>query len=262
MRRIALWMLCLAALPLAGCFDVEQALTLEKDLSGKAAFNMKVNFEPMMLMMLQFKRSMEGKEGAPTAAEIEAARKEFLASRKTETKDPKLQEADLKKELPEGIRLLDAKVEEKGLQIDTHFLFGFDHISKLQNIDLPDENKEGAEAEAGPPGAKNPFDSPFGGLRLVDEGKTFLLTSETINPLAEQEEQTADMDLDPEMKKQIEDAFKGLRIAFKIDAPFEVVEHNATRKDGRTLVWEYDLKTLEKMKPEDLAQGVRVRFKK
>ena len=51
-------------------------------------------------------------------------------------------------------------------------------------------------------------------------------------------------------------------MAYKIDAPFDVVESNATRKEGRTLVWEYDLKTMEKMTPEQLAQGVRVRFKK
>jgi len=90
----------------------------------------------------------------------------------------------------------------------------------------------------------------------------FLVTSPAENPIAEQKEQTADMDLSPEAKKQMEDMFKGLRVAFKITAPFQVVEHNAHRKEGNTLIWEYDLKTFEKMKPEDLAQGVRVRYKK
>ena len=62
--------------------------------------------------------------------------------------------------------------------------------------------------------------------------------------------------------KQMEDAFKGLRLAFRIDSPFEVVEHNATRKEGQALLWKYDLKTLSKMTPEQMSKGVRVRFKK
>ena len=37
-----------------------------------------------------------------------------------------------------------------------------------------------------------------------------------------------------------------------------MLEHNATRQEGRTLIWEYDMKSLEKMTPEQAAQGVRV----
>ncbi|MFP5288888.1 MAG: hypothetical protein ACLGI9_24340, partial [Thermoanaerobaculia bacterium] len=118
------------------------------------------------------------------------------------------------------------------------------------------------EAEGAAPGGGNPIDSPFAGLQVKEEGGTILLTSEAMNPVAEQKSQAESMDLSPEMKKMVEDSLKGLRVAFKIDAPFEVVEHNATRKEGRTLIWEYDIKSLEKMTPEQAAQGVRVRFKK
>ena len=65
------------------------------------------------------------------------------------------------------------------------------------------------------------------------------------------------MNMSPADLKMIEDSFKGLRLAFRIDAPFQVVEHNATKKDGQALFWEYDLKTLNKMTPEQLAQGVK-----
>ena len=64
------------------------------------------------------------------------------------------------------------------------------------------------------------------------------------------------------MQKQMEEMFKGFRIAFKITAPFDVLEQNATRKDGNTLIWEYDLKTIQTMKPEQLKQGIRVKYKK
>jgi hypothetical protein len=233
-----------------GCFDVEQAMTLQKDLSGKAAFSMTVNMEPMVLFMLRMQREMAGQKGEPTAAEIEKAKKEFLASRKEETKDPEKEKAELVKSLPPGIKLLDSSMKEDGLKIAANFVFSFDHISKLSKIHFSKK-----DSEPGQPGAKNPFEEPFAGLKVTDEGKTLLLTTEAINPAAEQKTQAAGMDLSPEMKKQMEDAFK-------IDAPFEVVESNATRKEGRTLIWEYDLKSLEKMTPEQSLEGVRVRFKK
>lgn len=248
--------LAVCLLAAAGCFDVEQTMTLQKDLSGKAGFSMKVDMEPMVLFMTRMQREMAGQKGEPTAAEIEKAKTEFLASRKTTTSE-KPDKAEIEKSLPPGVKLLDSSFKEDGLKLAANFTFGFDHASKLGLIKFP--KKESGQQ---PPGAKNPFDEPFGGLQIKDEGGTLLLTSEAVNPAADQKSQAAEMDLSPEMKKQMEEAFKGLRFAFKIDAPFEVVEHNATRKEGRTLVWEYDLKSMEKMTPEQLAQGVRVRFKK
>lgn len=256
-KKIAALSLVLCLPILTGCFDVEQAMTLQKDLSGKAAFSMTVNMEPMMLFMLRMQREMEGKTGEPTAAELAKAKQEFLASKTEKQEDPKAKAEEVKKNLPPGIKLLESSVKDDGLKIAVRFVFGFDHISKLAQIQFP---KEGGPEEG--PGPKNPFDQPFAGLQVKDEGGTLLLTTEAINPAAEQKAQTADMDLSAEMKKQMEDAFKDLRVAFKIDAPFEVMEHNATRKEGKTLIWEYDLKSFEKMTPEQLAQGVRVRFKK
>ena len=100
------------------------------------------------------------------------------------------------------------------------------------------------------------------GERFVDEGETFLVTSPTENPLADQTEQADQMQLSPEEKKEVEQMLGKLRVAFKITSPLQVVEHNAHRKEGNTLIWEYDLESFEKMKPEELAKGVRVRFKK
>ena len=249
--------LAVSLLAAAGCFDVEQTLTLQKDLSGKAGFSMKVDMEPMVLFMTRMQREMAGQTGEPTAAEIEKAKKEFLASRKTETSE-KPDKAEIEKSLPPGVKLLDTSFKEDGLKLAANFAFGFDNVSKLGLIKFPKKDSE----QQGPPGAKNPFDEPFAGLQLKDEGSTLLLTSQAVNPAADQKAQASEIDMSPEAKKQIEEAFKGLRFAVKIDAPFEVLEHNATRKQGQTLIWEYDLKSMEKMTPEQLAQGVRVRFKK
>jgi hypothetical protein len=262
MKKIAAAVLGLSGLLLAGCFDIEQTLTLEKNMSGKAGFAMKFDMEPMVAFMAGMKRGMEGKEGPPTAEEIAAVRQEMLASSKSQMKVPPKEE--MAKKLPKGVTLLDSKIQEDGLKFGMNMLFGFDHVSKLQEIDL--KTPEPAEAqEAAPPGAPqgpNPMESPFGGLQFKDEGDTFLVTSPTENPLAEQKEQASQMELSPEEKKQVEDLLGKLRVAFKITAPFQVVEHNAHRKEGNTLIWEYDLESFEKMKPEELAQGVRVRYKK
>jgi hypothetical protein len=262
MKKIAAAVLGLSGLLLAGCFDIEQTLTLEKNMSGKAGFAMKFDMEPMVAFMAGMKRGMEGKEGPPTAEEIAAVRQEMLASSKSQMKVPPKEE--IAKKLPKGVTLLDSKIQEDGLKFGMNMLFGFDHVSKLQEIDLkaaePGEAQEGA-----PPGAPqgpNPMESPFGGLQFKDEGDTFLVTSPTENPLAQQKEQASQMELSPEEKKQVEDLLGKLRVAFKITAPFKVVEHNAHRKEGNTLIWEYNLESFEKMKPEELAQGVRVRYKK
>jgi hypothetical protein len=244
-----------SCLLLSGCFDVEQSLVLQKDLSGKAGFTMTVDMEPMATMMAHMKHAMAGGEGEPSAQEIADVKKEMLASKKSETKmKPEAEKEKLEKELPPGVKLLDSSIKEEGLKTTVNLLFGFDNVSKLGMIHLPE--KEGAEA--GSPTA-NPFDQPFADLQLKDEGKTYLLTSRTINPAAEKAEAP---EMSPEEEKQVEQMFKGLRLAYKIEIPFEVVESNATRRDGRTLYWEYDLKTLSKMKPEELKEGVRVRFKK
>jgi hypothetical protein len=263
MKKIAAAVLGLSGLLLAGCFDIEQTLTLEKNMSGKAGYAMKFDMKPMVGFMAGMKRAMEGKEGPPTAEEIAAVEQEMLASRKAQTTIPTREE--IAKKLPKGITLLDSKVQEDGLKFGMDMLFGFDHVSKLQEIDLKTPEPGQAQEAATPgPGAQgpSPMESPFGGLQFKDEGDTFLVTSPANNPIADQTEQASQMEMSPEEKKQVEDMLGKLRVAFKITAPFQVVEHNAHRKDGNTLVWEYNLDSFEKMKPEELAQGVRVRYKK
>ncbi|HYG63112.1 MAG TPA: hypothetical protein VEL74_11065 [Thermoanaerobaculia bacterium] len=258
MKRIVL--ACVAALSLTGCFDVENKLSLNKDLSGKAGFAMKVNMEPMVLMMARMQRQMAGQEGDPTPAELAELKKSFKSTGTSPDKAKMNAEMDkFRKSLPPGVKLVENTFAEKELGFDLGLGFEFDNVSKLALIKLP--GKTDAQGQAAP-GPENPFDSPFGGLEVKDEGATILLTSKTVNPAAEAEQQSPMGEMDPEMKKQVAEMFKGLRLAYRIEAPFEVVEHNATRKQGNTLIWEYNIENLEKMKPEDLAQGVRVRYKK
>ena len=265
-RKVGVLLGLVGCLLLSGCFDVEQSLVLNKDLSGTAGFRMAVNFEPMVLMMMRMQRQMAGKEGEPTAAEIAQAKEEFLASKKSEPQpSPEAAKADLEKSLPPGVKLLDSDFKDEGLRLQAHFKFGFDNLHSLQQIklskDKKDESAEGKDGAPPKPGGKNPFDTPFGDLQITDEGKTLLLTTKPTDPMAEQTEQMGG-DMTPEMKKQMEDAFKGLRVAWKIETPFEVLESNATRREGKTLIWEYDLKTFETMTPQQRAEGIRLKLKK
>ena len=250
MKRIAALVLGLSCFVVTGCFDIEQTLTLEKNMSGKAGFSMKVNMEPMVTFMAQMQREMAGKSGQPSAEELAAARAEFLKESKSKSSAANFdkEKKEIQASLPAGVTLLDATMVEDGLKIAANVLFGFDDVKKLASINLPDKKNQPMP---------NPMDAPFSDLKVTDDGKTVLITTPVENPMADAKKQ-GEGPVDPEMMKQMSQFFQGLRVAYRITAPFEILEHNATRREGNTLIWEYDMKTLEKSTPA----GVRVRYRK
>lgn len=254
MTRLTPLALLAAACVTSGCFDIQQALTLERDLSGTAAFNMKVDMEPMVGFMVRMQREMEGKSGDPTPEELAKARAEMIASGKTKSSmaDVEAEKKKLSATLPEGVRLLDASVAESDLSLALKLVFGFDDPARLAAIQLPKSKDE-------QPGPGNPVDAPFGDLKVVDEGSTVLITGPPQNPMAGTKDQAPP---DPEMQKMVQQMMSGLRVGFRITAPFEIVEHTAHRREGNTLVWEYDLKSLETLTPEQLGSSIRVRYRK
>jgi len=213
----------LAALLAAGCFDIEQSIDLDRNLSGKAGFNATIDMGGMVVPMLMMQRQMAGKTGDPTPEEIE-------------------------KSLPPGVRLLDVGVDDKmDLKLKMHLLFGFDDANKLAQI--RDPKKDG---EAPGPGKPTLFDHPFAGLKVTDEGKTILVSTELGNPVAEADAHSAAAPdaaakPSPEDQKKMEQMFQGLRLRFRLTTPFAVVDTNATRRDGRTLLWDYDLAAIQKL---------------
>lgn len=255
----------LACLPLlTGCLDIEQTLTLDKNLAGKSGMSFKIDMEPFVLFMVRMQKEMSGQKGEPTAEEIAEAKKQFLASSKNEMTggDPEARKAEVEKSLPAGVKLLDSSIKEDGLKMSARFLFGFDNVAKLSQIKLAGKAKEGEEAGGPQPPGSDAISDPFDNLLVKDEGATILVTTKAVNPMEEQEAEAKDAGLPPEMQADIKKAFEGLRFAFKLDSPMEVVEHNATRKEGKTLVWEYNLESFEKMTPKQREEGIRVRLKK
>jgi hypothetical protein len=244
---------------LAGCFEVEQSIDLKKDLSGTADFHLGVDLEPMIVVMAQFGREMEGKSGPMTAEELAKAKAEFKKSAKKSTstsKEPS--RAEIEKQLPEGVTLINYAAKEREFGLDTNFKFGFQKLSQLVGVKLP--SKEG-----GDPTQKNVIDSPFEGLELSEKGDTITIRTKPQNPTASVKEQAADAPkLDAATEKMVKDAFSKMRVAYRITAPFTVVSHNATRREGNTLIWEYDMAAFEKMekskKLDDL--GVHVTYRR
>jgi len=240
----------LAALLAAGCFDIEESIDLDRNLSGKAGFNATIDMGGMVVPMLIMQRQMAGKTGDPTPEEIAAARKEMIAQQKTSpspaASTPKREE--IEKSLPPGVRLLDVGVDDKmDLKLKMHLLFGFDDANKLAQI--RDPKKDG---EAPGPGKPTLFDHPFAGLKVTDEGKTILVSTELGNPVAEADAHSAAAPdaaakPSPEDQKKMEQMFQGLRLRFRLTTPFAVVDTNATRRDGRTLLWDYDLAAIQKL---------------
>ena len=58
--------------------------------------------------------------------------------------------------------------------------------------------------------------------------------------------------------EMIDKLLQGFSVTFSITSPFKVEEHNATRKEGKTLVWEFNLETLKSGE----ATGIYARLKR
>lgn len=241
----------------AACFEIEQTIELERDLSGRAGVRVGVNFEPLVLIMSQVRREMEGKEGPPSAAEMEAARKEFLEQSERTREQRTVDGSEIEGQLPEGIEMLDFALEEKDLGVVTTFRFAFDSVSRLAELRLPSSGDD--------PTRKNVVETPFGGLQLTDAGDTFTIQSNAQNPASGAKgEAKGSVKVDADTEKLMEKAFQDLRVAYRITAPFEVVSHNATRVEKDTLIWEYDYDTFKRMEAskQSLDLNVRVTYRR
>ncbi|HEX8251741.1 MAG TPA: hypothetical protein VF846_01235 [Thermoanaerobaculia bacterium] len=244
----------LSILFLAGCFEVEQTIDIERNLSGKAGFHLGVDLEPMVVVMARFAREMEGKTGPMSAEELAKAKAEFRKS--SSSVKEKVSRADIEAELPEGVTLLDYAITEREFGVVTDLRFGFERLTQLVGVKLPSKGKKPTE--------RNVIDSPFEGLEVSESGDTITIRSKPQNPAESVKAEAGDVDLDEATKQIVREAFAKLRVSYRITAPFEVVSHNATRREGKTLVWEYDMRTLEeimKSKSVDAAQ-LRVTYRR
>jgi hypothetical protein len=231
---------------LTGCFEIEQSINLQKDLSGTADFHMGIDMEPMIVIMAQVGREMEGKKGPISAAELAKAKADFKKQATSKKSDPAPDRKEMEKELPPGVKLLDFKATEKEFGVAMDMKFGFDKVSHLIGVKMP-------QKEGGDPTSKNVMDTPFEGLQVTEKGGFITVQTKPANPAEKVNEQASEAaqqggpKIDPEMEKMMKDAFAKMRVVYRLNAPFTIVSHNATRKEGNTLIWEYDMKRFEEM---------------
>src|ERR1051325_9368075 len=259
-RSVFLVLLCVS---LTGCFEVEQNINLNSNLSGTADFHMGIDMEPMVVIMAQVGKEMSGQKGPLTAAELAKAKADFKKGMTSKKSDAAPDKKDVEKDLPPGVKLLDFKATEKDFGIATDMKFGFENLKNLVDVKLPSKKDAGND-----PTSKNVIDTPFEGLQVIEKGGTITVQTKPMNPaekVNEEAKESGGPKMDPEMEKMMKDAFAKMRIVYRLTAPFTIVSHNATRKEGNTLVWEYDMKRFEEIaksgkKMDDF--GVKVVYKR
>jgi hypothetical protein len=254
----------LVAFLATGCFEVEQSIELQRDLSGTANFKLGIDMEPMVIIMAKVQKEMGGDKSPLTPAEIAAAKADFKKSEKKTSNVSEDPRKDAEGGLPPGVKLLGVSVDEKEFGVTTNMKFAFDKLSSLVGVKLGKKKDDDASAD---PTKKPILDSPFQGLEISETAKTISIHTKPQNPAEKVKAQASEQGpkLDPDTEKMMNDAFKNLRVAWKITAPFEVVSSNATRREGNTLIWEYDFQKLQQLAAsqkalDDLA--VRVTYKK
>jgi len=263
-RTRGILMAALVAFFATGCFEVEQSIELKRDLSGTASFKLGVDMEPMIIIMAKIQKEMGGDKSPLTAADIAAAKADFKKNEKKSSSVNEDPRKDAEGGLPPGVKLLDVSVVDKEFGATTNMKFAFDKLSSLVGVKLGSKKEGEAPAD---PTKKSVIDSPFQGLELSETPSTITIRTKPQNPAEKVKSEAGEQGpkLDPETEKMMNDAFKNLRVAWKITAPFDVVSSNATRKEGNTLIWEYDFEKLQKLAASKKASddfGVMVTYRK
>jgi hypothetical protein len=232
----------------AGCMQFEYGITLEDDLSGTADVDISIDLDRVAYMSAYIQNAFAGEGGEPSDEQIEAAREEIMQEMDAdEDFSEAAMRAEIEPDLPDGVTLVHAKAEREELLTKVNVRFAFDHVDKLKEIHLDADDSENGGA---------PVDSePFEDLEIIEEGDQIIIRSQPINPV----EEMAELDEMPFVSDEmVEKLLEGFGVTFTLTSPFKVEEHNATRKKGNTLVWEFNLETLKSGE----AKGIYARLKR
>jgi hypothetical protein len=261
MRRALGWLVPLSLLLLTtACVDVEETVTLSPDLSGEATFSVVADLEPMVETLANTQHLMAGESGAATPAELEAARQQMMAEKNNQPSLPSMEE--LNEHTPPGVQVLESHGDQQGTKLSAKVRVSFKSLEALSQLALSRK----AETDPKP----QSLDHPFEGLQVKDEGKTLLISVPLTNPMGTGGAASSGMTSTnaPSQVKSptgndptaaVSSILKTMKFGFRLRTPFEVVETNATRRDGSTLVWEYDWVALSQRKADGRGLFVRVR---
>ena len=215
---------------LTGCFQLEQTVKLERNLSGHAAFRLVIDFEPMVYSLAVSMKALGGDDSPLTEAEYAQAKDEFLKDKPSQKLSKKSIRAGMKKKpLPDGIRLIDATVADEGLKVDVKLDFAFDHLSRLGQLELGAEEEEEAKM----------LNQPFDGLHVEDRGDSWLVRT-VVNKVEQPPILGADEAAEGSgnsIEQSIDRILDSMHYKWEIEVPTQILEHNAKEVHGQRLVW-------------------------
>lgn len=243
LMRIGLFGLTLMAV---GCLQVDYGIVLEDDLSGTADLDITIDLERIAYSIAMVQAAFEGTGAPPTDEQVEAARNKILAEMDSEKDfDSDDLRDEIEPDLPDGMTLRYAEEDRDELKQTVRLGFGFDHVDRLREFEMRDDDGDYV------PGVDD--SRPFEGLEIVERGNEVIVRNDPIDPID-------DMSDSPMVsEKMIDNMMKDLSVTFRLETPFDVVDHNATRKEGRTLIWVFDYERLRQDEPAGIYARLRRR---
>ena len=244
MRIARQFVLTGVAMIATGCMQMEYGIVLERDLSGTADIDLTIDLDRIARTTASVKAAFEG-TGVPTEEQIEEARREILAELDLDDSlDPDSLRAEIEPDLPDGVRLIAVEEAQDGMKRRLRMNFAFDHVDRLRELDTRPDRSE-------LPGADSEGSKLFEGLEIIEQNGEIIVRNEPIDPIE-------DIEDDPFLSDgMIENMLQDFSVTFRLETPFEVLEHNATRREGRTLIWVFDWERLQQDEPTGIYARLR-----
>ena len=235
---------------LPACTQIEYTIALEEDLSGTATLDMAIDMEQMAYILASMTKAFTGDTTPVSDEELESAREDLMAEMEQDEWNEEEALQDAAEDMPEGVEVVEFVNVSEDMKQRFRMKLAFDHVSKPNEVRIDPDDATGDEG-----GAPGDEAEPFAGLEVIEEGNTIVFRNDPLDPIEEQVEDASEQM--PGMDGMLESALADFSVVFRIEAPFDVLEHNATSQDGNALIWEYDEMSLEEGTP-----GVFVRYQR
>jgi hypothetical protein len=245
--RITKWFPLLGLTLLSvGCMQIEYGIVLEEDLSGTTDLDITIDLDRIAYSAALIQAAFEGTGEPPTEEQVEAAREKILSEMDSEERfDEDEMRAEIEEDLPDGMTLRYARQERDELKQTVQLGLAFDHVDRLREFEMRDDDDDHV------PGVDE--SRPFEGLEIVEQGNEVIVRNEPIDPIDDISDNPMVSD------RMVDNMMKDLSVTFRLETPFDIVEHNATRKDGRTLIWVFDYERLKQDEPAGIYARLRRR---
>lgn len=236
-------------LGLTGCFEVDQGIALQPDLSGQATLHVVIDMEPGVPMIARMQRQMMGAQGEPTAEDLEGARAQMIQQqeqgRRKQEAEFEARRAAIVENLPAGVTLGDVSIVHTGLVSTMSVDFTFDHVSKLSQIKMPKDEPKAQNGRRAPQrvGGAPTMEKPFENL-VVEETDAQVRLSMRPTKVADPKDM-APPGAPPGIAEGVKEAMAGATYVLTITSPMAIAETNATERAEGGVVWRWDMAGLE-----------------